>query len=157
MDALAFRPSGSTTWMFCPGSPTLSKDTPDSPSEWAEAGSRQHRLAEIYLTGFVRGDSYYTPEIVQEKDNLQASMRREDFASVINYIRRTQSLVEPGDTLLIEQKVGISRTLGVPGAGGTLDFGIVRADGRAIQIVDRKFPWGKPVYAAGEGDDMPNR
>lgn len=133
-----FRPSSSPRFMVCPGSVVLSAGKPDSSSEYAEAGSAQHKQAEMLMRRELFGEEF--SEVV-------------DNDSVLGYVEWATALVQPGDTVLIEQRVSTADVLGVPGASGTLDFAILRADEKSILIADRKFPWGKPVYAAGEGEE----
>ena len=133
-----FRPSSSPRFMVCPGSVVLSAGKPDSSSEYAAAGSAQHKQAEMLIR-----NKLFKEECTEVVEN----------ESVLGYVEWATSLVQPGDTVLIEQRVSTAEVLGVPGASGTLDFAILRADEKSILIADRKFPWGKPVYAAGEGGE----
>ena len=133
-----FRPSSSPRFMVCPGSVVLSAGKPDSSSEYAKAGSAQHKQAEMLMRKKLFGEDF--SEVVTNE-------------SVLGYVEWATSLVQPGDTVLIEQRVSTADVLGVPNASGTLDFAILRADEKSILIADRKFPWGKPVYAAGDGEE----
>jgi hypothetical protein len=146
--AESYRPSASPRWLLCPGSVALSNGMKDEQSEYATAGSRQHRMAQIFLevseTNVVPND---------ELRELQRELSSSEIESVRNYIAWALSIKQPGDVVLIEQKITYENALGYPGLGGTLDFGLIRADGKSILIADRKFPWGKPVYAEGEEEE----
>ncbi len=133
------RPSSSPRYLICPGSVILSRGRPDTQGEYAETGSRQHKAAELELRKWLLGEKTEEPDADLLLD-------------VIGYVDWARELVNPGDTVLIEQRVSTAGVVNVPGASGSLDFGIIRADGKSILIADRKFPWGKPVYAEG-GDD----
>jgi hypothetical protein len=149
IQASEVRPSSSPRYLVCPGSVVLSRDRPDAQGEYADVGSRQHRLAEILLKRRLVGRD--------ESVELEYVKLLNQGLDVDGYVHWAEGLVQPGDTVLIEQRVSTADIVKVPGASGSLDFAIVRADEKSILIADRKFPWGKPVYAEGEDEDSPVR
>ena len=65
-------PSSSHRWLKCPASVALSKDMPDETSEYAEEGTKAHRLAELYcLKEFAGKGAVVTARQRTEEENAE--------------------------------------------------------------------------------------
>jgi len=122
--------SGAHRWMACPGSVKAEEGLADRGSSFAQEGTMAHDLMELaMLSGKpCRSFEVYDTEMA-------------DFVQV--YVDYVESLKEPGDTLLVEERVDFSEW--VTGGFGTADT-ILVGDHR-IHIVDLKYGKGVPVYA----------
>ena len=135
-----FRPSYSTTTLFCPGSLLPSLATPDS-SGWAAAeGTLFHRvIAEWQLSGerpvWLAGQ----PFII---DGHAVTVDEEMFVHAEACLERYADI--PGQPQ-IEVKVDISSLTPIPGQSGTADR--VHVYPGTVEIIDWKYGKGVQVFA----------
>jgi hypothetical protein len=150
-------PSKSHQWIPCPGSIALEHqlgvDKQDSSSEFADQGTAAHTLAARCLTENVDAVVFLGKWYITV-GNEDGSIRRgfdcdsEMTANVQVYLDEVRSRVGPGDTLLVEQRVSLERTMGMTGQGGTADAIILHADG-GVTVIDLKYGAGVKVYVEG--------
>lgn len=134
-------PSGSKRWFACAGSIVLESGYPNKSNEYSDEGTACHEVAAWALsTGGLPAER--TGEYI----NVAAKGEEPRF------VRFTESLVDMVTTeveqmavlmkgalaTFIEHKVDFSGLVGVPNQFGTLDVGIVTADGE-LQVRDFKF------------------
>lgn len=118
-------PSGSSTWMTCPGSCVLGFKIPNQESDYATEGTQAHALAEAILTG------------------KEAYCKDEDMlAYVTEYVDYVQGL---GGKNFVEVSLPLEFLTREKDARGTAD--IVNINGDMLTVVDLKFGRGVPVYA----------
>lgn len=121
-------PSACHRWRACPASVVLTKDLPDESSDFAEEGTRAHRLAELKLLG--------TPQFS---------------GTAVTARRRTDAETEEFKTLWadapdeMQAAVCVSSVTGEAGAHGTVDC-VVRV-GEHLYVVDLKYGRGVKVEA----------
>jgi hypothetical protein len=149
--------SGSSRWLNCPGSNTISKRYPKQQSSpVAQEGSLAHKLAEICLNTNVFAGSYANKEI----NGSEITQEMADYVQeYLNFIRS----YECKDTILyIEKQVNFSNV--VPKGFGTLDCAILDKKERICHIIDLKYGRGVKVnsyentqgqlYAIGFANDF---
>lgn len=135
-----FRPSYSTTTLFCPGSLLASLSAPDS-SGWAAAeGTLFHRLiAEWQASGdkplYLLGQEF-------DIDGHRVAVDAEMFVHAQTCLERYADI--PG-TPQIEVRVDISSLTPIPGQSGTADR--VHVYPGTVEIIDWKYGKGVQVFA----------
>jgi hypothetical protein len=139
-----FSPSSAERWMTCPGSIAFTRDLPNPSSEYADEGTAAHTLASRALT-------YGKPAAFFHGEEIQAGERvftvDDDMASFIQvYLDEVNARVGDG-TLMVEQKIEFSHSIGVPGQFGTSDATILSADGKHLTVIDLKYGQGVRVDA----------
>ena len=143
--------------MRCPGSVALTQDMPDETSKFAEEGTLAHWLGALVLTAGEDSPAKFYMEYYPDGDHtceevpntLRVTHEMQDF--IRTYTDYVNAEVErTGGTLLVEQQVDFSATLGVqPGeATGTADAIIVSDD--EIVVIDLKYGRGVQVFAESE-------
>lgn len=146
-------PSAAHRWLLCPGSLVMTKDLPNESSEYAEEGTRAHRLAELAIRDYV----HRRPLNFAEFDELTELRRDKELWGYVNeYIDRTEELLidtYPPEFLEVEYPLDISEITGEPGSRGTADFVAVR--GRDLHIFDLKYGAGVTVLAEQGGEPNP--
>jgi uncharacterized protein DUF2800 len=134
-------PSGADRWMSCLGSTLLTKDAPESTSEYAEEGTDYHELAAICLEEGTDAAEYIGHELPSGKrivDEENAKFLQEGYINPV----RAYAL---DATLLIEEECSISHLTGEPGAKGTADAVAIRTQDRELVVADLKFGRGVEV------------
>lgn len=138
-----FSPSAAERWMTCPGSIALTRDIPNTSSEYADEGTAAHTLASRALehnkpAAFFHGEQIQAGERVFTVDDEMATY-------VQVYLDEVHSRVGKG-TLMVEQRIQFSETIGVPGQFGTSDAIILSEDCKRAQVGDLKYGQGVKVY-----------
>lgn len=131
-------PSSSHRWINCPGSMRMIERAladglikPDTPSAYAEEGTKAHELAATMLQGKAWDNSEYDDEMLHH---------------VSDYVEFVQSLSQGYGTLpLVEQAVKYDDW--VLGGWGTVDAAIVSQND--IIVIDLKYGRGVAVDAVG--------
>lgn len=149
-------PSKSHQWIPCPGSIALEHqlglDKQDGSSEFADQGTAAHEVASRCLTD--KHDAARWLGMAVTVLNEDGTVRRtfvcdqEMVDNVQIYLDEVRRRVGPGDTLLVEQRVSLERTMGMPSQGGTADAIIMHADG-GVTVIDLKYGAGVKVYVEG--------
>jgi len=124
-------PSSAERWTRCPGSVALTASMPDETSEYAEEGSRAHKLAEICLREGI------DPKPANGEIEYPLEMQ-ESVQTYLDFVRQWT-----GGPHWIEQWLNISPL--IPGCFGTADF--VAVAGEELIIVDLKYGQGLKIYA----------
>jgi hypothetical protein len=128
--------------MTCLGSTLLTKDEPESTSEYADEGTDFHELAAVVLEdedldasalAYV-GHEMPSGRVVTE-ENAQYIQQ-----GYVDYVRAYAA----GGTLLIEEACPIDHLTGESGAKGTADAVVIRPDSELI-VIDLKFGRGVEV------------
>lgn len=136
-------PSSADRWLTCMGSVILTKDLPNTGNAYSTEGTDYHEAAAYCLEEGVEAASLVGRPMksgaIATEDNLQF---------VQEYIDVIQSHIDEGGQLLVEEAVPIEHLTGEPGAEGTSDAIIQRAD-RELVIGDLKFGRGVQVQAEG--------
>jgi len=135
--------SSSSRWMRCPGSLGLIESLPEhlrnKTSSYATAGTHAHELAATSLQS-----NKTCQEILAVSNNPDWDS---DMGEVVQeYVDLVKQLAA-GHTLLVEQRVDYSQSIGVPDSFGTADAVIVTADGKELIVVDLKTGAGVEVFA----------
>lgn len=146
-------PSACHRWRACPASVVLTKDLPDESSDFAEEGTKAHRLAELKIIGnpAFSGTAVTarrrTEEEVEEFRTLWAEAPDEMQAAACTYTAVIQSLIgdDKPSYFMVEHPVDVSAITGEPGAHGTVDC-VVRI-GEHLYVVDLKYGRGVKVEA----------
>lgn len=149
-------PSKSHQWIPCPGSIALEHqlgvDKQDGSSEFADQGTAAHEIASYCLKAKEDAASQLGTN-VYVRDEAGVTRRtfvcdQEMVDNVQIYLDEVRRRVGPGDMLLVEQRVSLERTMGMPGQGGTADAIIMHADG-GVTVIDLKYGAGVKVYVQG--------
>ena len=134
-------PSGASRWRRCPGSVNAEKGLPDKAGREAAEGTLFHEFAALCVEfGFQPED--FGSGTVYAVDGHRIEFDEEMARSMHDGLDLINEIVEPGDTVLVEQRVDISAWCG-PGQVGTCDVAIFKRD--HIFIFDWKYGKGIPV------------
>jgi uncharacterized protein DUF2800 len=134
-------PSGSDRWMTCLGSTLLTKDAPESTSDYAEEGTDYHYLGALCLEEGTDATEYIGHELPSGKrivDEENAKFLQEGYINPV----RAYAL---DATLLVEEECPIAHLTGEPGAKGTADAVAIRTQDRELIVADLKFGRGVEV------------
>lgn len=141
-----FSPSAAERWMTCPGSIAATRDMPNTntSSVYADEGTAAHTLASRALT-------HHKPAAFFHGEQIQAGERvfvvDDEMATYVQvYLDEVNARIA-GGTLMVEQEIGFSEAIGVPGQFGTSDATILSADGKHLTVIDLKYGQGVRVEA----------
>ena len=140
-----FSPSSSERWLTCPGSIAITKDIPSSgSSKYADEGTAAHNLGMRALT-YGHPCQFWLGEEFQVGNSIFTFTQEMcDYVQV--YVDEVNARVE-GGTLMVEQRVWFSDTIGVADQGGTSDAIILAKSLRTLQVGDLKYGMGVRVEA----------
>ena len=116
-------------WKNCPGSVRMSKNIPNSSSEYAEEGTKAHELAAQHLLN---------PEAP-----LECTL--EMFNAIKLYGQEVEEVFTPDSDLWVEHRFDLSRLH--PGLFGTADAVVYNPKTKALFVFDFKYGAGVPVEA----------
>lgn len=131
-------PSSSKKWFACPGSITLERDIPSTPSTHSDDGTAMHWVAAECLWVGLDAFSYVgLPITVSGKNEPE---RKVEFTAEMadltqGYVDTVRKLAE-GKTLMVEQRVEFSEFVGVPDQFGTADAILLGGD--ELMLIDLK-------------------
>lgn len=126
---------------YCPASVVLSRNTPDVSSEFAEEGTRAHRMAELALQLRAR-----TPEEDAEwLELIKDDEMREAVAQYVSQIRAFKP--ETLDFFKIECRLPLEPVTTEKDAFGTADCLLI--EGKTLHVFDLKYGKGVRVEAKG--------
>jgi hypothetical protein len=111
--------------MACPGSIRLSDGIPDQPSPYAEEGTAAHAEAARC--------------ILEQRGSPDPAIQL--------HIDTVLSLIEPGDTLLVEHRVDLGPLRPPVAMFGTADAIVIKPRRRQLHVVDLKYGVGVQVEA----------
>ena len=137
-------PSSAARWMCCPGSVALTKDLPDTSSDFADEGTVAYEVAARCLQGGVDAASHIGWEITVNGKSWKVDAEMARFVQTyVDYVRGVVSAT--GGELLVEQRLPIGFLTGEDDAHGTSDV-VILAPGELI-VVDLKYGRGVAVDA----------
>jgi len=141
-------PSGAEKIIACPGSLAMEEDYPDTSSKFADEGTAAHTLASWVLEGNHPSTEAFLGRRIEVSPSYTHEVDKEMCEEVQKYVDFVRGCATNGMTLLVEQKVNFSRSIGVDDAlaWGTSDA-ILVGEGRVI-IGDLKYGRGVRVMAA---------
>ena len=117
--------SGAHRWLPCPGSIGASEGIAERPSPYAEEGTSAHAEAARCIR--------------KRCDSLDPAIQL--------HVDTVLSLLEPGDTLLIEHRVDLTPLRPPVPMFGTADAIVIKQKRRQLHVIDLKFGAGVPVEA----------
>lgn len=134
--------SGADRWIHCPGSVALTKDMPDTGSEYAAEGSLAHAIAELkmrkqFLEPMGRGIFTRRMNKLKADPHYAEEMQGHTDTYVDHIVEIANSLSSP-PLVDVERKVDFSQF--VPGGFGTADCILIH--GNDLWIVDFKYGRG---------------
>lgn len=130
--------------MTCPGSIALTRDSARTSNFYADEGTAAHEIAQRGLT-YNKPAAFFIGEQIQVGNN--AFTVDEDMADHVQvYLDEVNNRVGDG-TLMIEQRVEFSQSIGVPGQFGTADAIILSSDGKHVTVIDLKYGMGVQVQS----------
>ena len=107
-------PSSAARWMACPPSVNLTKDMPDTTSEYAAEGSLAHEIAELKLKKKIVDPGMSTRKFnsemkkLKEKELYQEEMQ--EFTDIyVDFIQEQMCACENTPYVAVEQKVDFSQ------------------------------------------------
>lgn len=134
-----FGPSAAHRWMACPGSIKISKDLPDTSSEFAEEGNRAHAYAEYLLLKETGQKSGRKPPT--DSDEMEYYVKK--YTSVVlGELNRCQSKQASKIKLKVEGRVYIDWDERLY---GTVDATFYCAQEGRTYVFDLKYGQGVPV------------
>lgn len=139
-----FSPSSSERWITCPGSIAATRGVPNPSSVFAREGTAAHTLAARAFTYKKPAEFWIDQEIEVEGQVFVVSDEMAGY--VQSYLDDVHSRVGDG-TLMFEQRVWFSETIGVPDQGGTSDAIILSATCEHLTVEDLKYGLGVQVSA----------
>lgn len=152
-------PSRAPRFLRCPGSVALEEFIPNSSSTYADEGTAMHTLfamvfgADQIVAGVTVKEAHtldFLGEEIFVKDNPKPYVVTTDFAEPVqDFIDQVRARMEPGDVLLVEQRVHYGHLVGVPEQSGSADVQIVHVSRKELEVIDAKFGMGVPVRAEG--------
>ena len=145
-------PSSAHRWLNCPASVELTKDMPDSRSEYAAEGTAAHHLAAECLLNDVAA-AYYLNRHIEVSDNGHCTFGQSGFLVNDDMVLHVQSYIDyvtgivrdSKGTLFVEQALSLEPVTGEKDAFGTSDTVILTDD--EIIVVDLKYGQGVKVDA----------
>ena len=141
-----FGPSKAHRWIPCPGSIALEPDGPQEQSDFADEGTAAHVLGSRALEQGEDAEFYRGVEIQPRVDSRVYTVGDEFILNVQVYLDDVRGRAA-GGTLLIEQRLDFSETIGQPGQFGTGDAVIIQDGGETLIVEDLKYGRGVQVYA----------
>jgi hypothetical protein len=158
-----FSPSGAHRWMECVGSLTMERDFPNTSSKYADEGTAAHFLGSLCLENGKNARDYLGREIevmdgqcrFGTLDEAEDPLFRtpttfnvdESFADNVQvYLQYVRDCAK-GRDLYVEQRLDISKSIGIPDQFGTGDALIVDTERRHLTVVDLKFGMGEQVWS----------
>ena len=138
--------SSAHRWINCPGSALLTKDMPDTTSEYAAEGTLAHAVCEAYARAALAQENLVVSRDAQPLGEVSPEMQ--DCAEV--YLRAINEALQdlgPSPYIALEQRVDYSRW--VPEGFGTADCILI--GGGILHVIDYKH--GKGVHVGP--DDNP--
>ena len=154
-DHAKFSPSKSQRTIACPGSHALESEMPDSRSEYADEGTGAHHIASICLKNGEDADGYVGNSFDVDEHGettlwpgAKGKFKIDDsFAGSVQVYLDEVRRRAYGKTLLVEQRVEFSETVGVKDQFGTSDAIIIDTREAVLEVGDLKFGMGVKVYA----------
>lgn len=146
-----FSPSASHRWMHCPGSLALETLFPveRTSSKYAAEGTVAHDILERTLVSGKDSREFIGVEVEADGFTFTVTKEMADYVqTVVDHVRR---YADAGWTVLAEQQVEFSQTIGVPESFGTADIILVSPCGTHVRVEDLKYGMGVKVLAS-EGD-----
>lgn len=144
MSHAKFAPSKAHRWIPCPGSIALERGIEQKSSHYADEGSAAHHYAQAALSHKVNADFYIGAPV--QVNNREYRMPAEWAPYIQDYIDDVRARIGDG-TLLVEQRLEFSESIGQPDSFGTGDAVIISGDGKHLQVGDLKFGLGVQVFA----------
>jgi hypothetical protein len=122
--------------MTCPGSVVLSKDIPNTTSEFAKEGTVAHALAEKMLTF----DAFSPPGDITQNEGLYSG-DLEMYRHVSVYVEHVESLCNGREnTLYVEEQVKVNDNV-----WGTADAIVWDSETKTLYVIDLKYGAGIAV------------
>ena len=139
-------PSSAHRWIECPGSVVLSKDIPETTSEYAEEGTFAHAVAAHCLNNpdFELSAGF----VLTYEDNgveINRSVPEDMVEPVLTYVNTVRYMTDGATDIQFEQRIDLSDVLGIPEQFGTSD--VIAIVGNELQIHDLKYGKGVKVFA----------
>ena len=142
--------SSAERWLHCPGSVILTKDMPESTSEYAEEGRLAHAIAELKLTKYFKegmGPKTFTTRLNKFKKDERYKVEMDHYTDEYSdYIKDLALSFKDRPFVAIEKKVDFSCF--VPEGFGTSDCILIH--GRELYVID--FKYGKGVSVEAENN-----
>ena len=139
-------PSGAKRWLACPGSVALEATEANTTSEFADEGTRAHKMAaEGLFNRWVDIDSDTATDLEMVEAVRRYCMQ---VKARVDYYKLAGATTV---TLLVEQKLDLSPITGEKDARGTADHVIIAefADHSVLEVGDLKYGKGVAVGAVG--------
>ena len=143
--------SSAHRWCHCAASVLLSQGVPDTPSKFAEEGTRAHHYAELWLNRHV---GKLTPEQAYElRDFLSDPENDEMRKAIAKYVDVVLNQLggSKAKAVFVEKRLGITDLTGEANAYGTADCVLITEQGE-LWIVDLKY--GKGVDVSAEENEQ---
>jgi hypothetical protein len=144
-DHAKFSPSASARWMTCAASYPLNRDLPRSSSKFAAEGTAAHTLAGRAFT-YNKPCLFWIGEQI-EADGFVFTVDDEMAGYTQQYVDYVRSHEFYGSTLMVEQQISFSESIGVPEQFGTSDAIVLSANGKHLDVFDLKYGMGERVDA----------
>lgn len=142
--------SSSHRWMACPASIRLSAGMPNKSSRFADEGTAAHQLAERCLRLPFSDPQWEAPHFIGKTETVRNTAWEvtEEMAEAVQvFVSTVTGAVQPGDTLLVEQRFDLSSIH--PRMFGTNDACVVSPSRRTLYVFDYKHGKGHAVEAVG--------
>lgn len=155
-------PSRAPRFLRCVGSVALEEFTPNISSNFADEGSAKHTLfqmvfnADQIVKGKVVKEAHthdFLGQDIYVKDIYAPYKVTFDFAEPVQkFVDEVRRRMEPGDILLVEQRVHYGDLVGVPNQSGSADIQIIHVARKELEVIDAKF--GRGVQVVAEGNEQ---
>lgn len=143
--------SSAYRWTQCPGSVSMCRGIPNKSSIYALEGTAAHTLGEWCLEQQKDAEDFLGDFIEVDSNGVQAKFEvTEEMAEAVQvYVDFVRKTLQPGDVLLLEQKIKLDKLDPPAPMFGTSDCNIYRPSEKTLFVFDYKHGAGVPVEVKG--------
>ena len=137
MNHSLYSPSSAAKWMTCHAALAMEQDAPpDESSDAANEGSAAHELGALALKEDKDCPAYIGRVFAEHPDWPVTDDMAENVQVYVDYVRQH---TQPGDIVMVEEKLPHGDAIGIPGETGTGDVLIISVARHTVKSIDLKY------------------